>query len=298
MLYRFRTAVRLAIAVLSTVATPVWAEAVASHVHEQGAHHAPALATIRATLAPDLPLKIGEAAILTLSLLNQEGKPVLLDELRLVHTEKLHLLIIDPSLNDYQHAHPAPGATPGSYTFAITPRQAGDYRVFIDLLPEASGRQEYAITSFRVAGPPGAPDLVVNNSTTVDGYRFTLQFAEPPRAGQPGRVRLSVAGADGQPFSQLQPVMGAFAHMVGFNLERSTVVHLHPLGREPETATERGGPHLDFMTDFAMPGYQKLFAQVQVDGRPVFAAFGVDVAPATAAPAAASAGHEHHHGHD
>ncbi len=295
--YRFRTAARLAIAVLSTVATPVWAEAVAGHVHEQEAHHAPAPATIRATLAPAPPLKIGEAAILTLSLLNQEGKPVLLDDLRLVHTEKLHLLIIDPSLSDYQHVHPTPGAIPGSYTFAVTARQAGDYRVFVDLLPEASARQEYAITSFHVAGTPGVPKPVVNDSTTVDGYRFTLQFAEPPRAGQPGRIRLSVAGADGQPFSQLQPVMGAFAHMVGFNVERSTVVHLHPLGREPETATERGGPHLDFMADFATPGYQKLFAQVQVDGQPVFAAFGVDVAPATASPAVSTTGHAHP-GHD
>lgn len=290
-------ATRFVVALLSAAAPNAHSEAAEGHDH--GAHHAAGPSTIRASIAPTRGLKVGEAADFTLSLLSKDGKPVTPAELQVAHTEKVHLLIIDPSLTDYHHEHPQPGSAPGAYTFMLTPEKAGEYKVFVDLLPVAANRQEYATASFTVAGTPAANEKVTNRTATVDGYTFALKFEqEQPIAGRPQRAWLTVTGADGKPFDRLEPVMGAFAHMVGFSEDRAEIVHIHPLGREPATAAERSGPTLEFQIDLATGGYKKLFAQVQIEGNPVFVPFGIDVPPANPSEVAQADGPGRHHGHD
>jgi hypothetical protein len=57
------------------------------------------------------------------------------------------------------------------------------------------------------------------------------------------------------------------------------VLHIHPLGLEPGGLDARGGPEMDFYIYSASPGFIRLFAQVQIDGAPKFASFGVTVGP-------------------
>ncbi|MDG4549798.1 MAG: hypothetical protein RKR03_05655 [Candidatus Competibacter sp.] len=297
MKFRLSTAALLALALLSAAGANAPANAAESHDH--GAHGAASSATIGASIAPASGLKVGEPATFTLSLVAKDGKSVTLSDLSVAHTEKVHLLIVDPSLTDYHHEHPKPGSAPGTYTFAITPDKPGEYKVFADLLPVATNRQEYAATRFTVAGTPAPVEKVTNRKTTVAGYTFELKFEEePPAAGHPHQARLTVTGPDGKPVAKLEPIMGAFAHLVGFNEDRSEIAHIHPLGQEPRTAAERGGPTLEFQTKFVTGGYQKLFAQVQIDGRPVFAPFGIEVTPAKPDKTASAAGHGQPHGHD
>ncbi len=298
MQFRRSTAALRALAWLFAVVANAPSSAAESHDH--GAHDAASPATtISASIAPASGLKVGEPATFTLSLATKDGKPVTLADLGVAHTEKVHLLVVDPSLTDYHHEHPQPGSVPGTYTFAITPNKAGEYKVFADLLPAATNRQEYTVTRFTVAGTLTPVEKVTNQKTTVAGYTFELKFEEePPTAGYPHQARLAVTGPDGKPFARLEPIMGAFAHLVGFNQDRSEIAHIHPLGREPGTAAERGGPTLEFQTKFVTGGYQKLFAQVQIDGRPVFAPFGINVTPAKPDKTASAVGHGQSHGGD
>jgi hypothetical protein len=297
MKFPISTAALLAVAWLSAAVANTPSNAAESHDH--GAHGAASPSTIGASIAPAGGLKAGQPATFTLSLVAKDGKPVTLADLSVAHTEKVHLLIVDSSLTDYHHEHPKPGSAPGTYTFAITPNKAGEYKVFADLLPVATNRQEYAVTRFVVAGTSAPVEKVTNRKTTVAGYTFELKFEEePPAAGHPHKAWLTVIGPDGKPFAKLEPIMGAFAHLVGFSEDQAEIAHVHPLGQEPGTAAERGGPTLEFQTDFATGGYQKLFAQVQIDGRPVFAPFGIDVTPAKLDKTASAAGHGQPHGHD
>lgn len=275
------------------------AEAKGEHSH--GAAHAMSMesgpSTINASVAPASGLKVGEPATLTISLATKDGKPVTHADLTVAHTEKVHLLIVDPSLTDYHHEHPKVGSAPGSYTFTITPRKAGEYKLFADLLPTATGKQEYAATTFLVEGAPSLIEKTVNKTTTVDGYTFDLKFEEEKfSAGRPHMAWVTVTGPDGKPFDKLEPVMGAFAHVVGFSEDRNEIAHIHPMGKEPETADERGGPKLEFHTDFKTGGYKKLFVQVQIGGRQVFAPFGVDVMHPKNAASSHGDGHAHSHG--
>lgn len=55
----------------------------------------------------------------------QEGTPVGLSDLKEAHTKKIHALIFDQTLNDYQHFHPEPTKEPGVYKFDRTPKNEG-----------------------------------------------------------------------------------------------------------------------------------------------------------------------------
>ena len=51
------------------------------------------------------------------------------------HTQKIHLLAVDPSLEDYQHLHPVPDDLfDGIWHFTLTPKAFGEYRIFLDLI--------------------------------------------------------------------------------------------------------------------------------------------------------------------
>lgn len=103
-----------------------------------------------------------------------------------------------------------------------------------------------------------------------DGSRLDSE----PRAGSAVMGNITVT-KDGKPFNQLEPVMGAFAHVVGFGEDYSSVLHIHPMGKEPTSDTERGGPKLDFHIEPKTAGVVKLFAQVRIDGKDIFAPFGM-----------------------
>ncbi|HEY8669798.1 MAG TPA: hypothetical protein VIL63_03075 [Terriglobales bacterium] len=90
---------------------------------------------------------------------------------------------------------------------------------------------------------------------------------------------LRVTQADGSGFTRLEPVMGAFAHVVGFHENHQTVLHIHPEMSQPPVPNDRGGPDLHFRLFARMPGFYRLFVQIQRDGSQQFASFGLNVAP-------------------
>jgi hypothetical protein len=242
-----------------------------------GQDKATATETLKAEVVSAAPLQPGKPVQVTVRLTERTNtKPLTLDALKEVHTRKVHMLVVDPTLTDYHHVHPTPTHTPGEYTFTFTPQKAG-YRIWVDVLPVATGRQEYVRTELgQVDAAPAVIDKTVHMSASVAGYSFTLALEASPKAGEPVMGSIAVA-RNGKPFSQLEPVMGAFAHVVGFSEDAQSVMHIHPMGQEPESASARGGPTLQFHLEPQTPGFIKLFAQVQINGQDIFAPFGIVV---------------------
>ena len=239
----------------------------------------------------------GKSVATVIRLTGPDGKPLSLDQLEVAHTEKIHLLVIEESLTDYHHLHPVAGDKPGEYRFDFAPRFGGTYHVWADLLPKATGKQEYSKTTMKVEGAPATANNSVNTTAEVDGYRFNLTTEKnaPLQAGKGTVVKVKVTGPDGREFSKLEPVMGAFAHMVAFPTDLSSVTHVHPMGAEPKTKAERGGPELSFHVEADKPGFQKFFLQTQIGGKDKFAAFGLKVEAATSTSSSATSSSEAEH---
>lgn len=263
-----------------------------SHGDRGDAHGDHALQpTIRATVTTKQPLVVGAKVDAVIRLTTADGKPVSLDDLAEVHTEKIHLLLIDSSLSDYHHEHPRPTGVSGEYAFSFTPGKPGPYRVWADLFPTATNQQEYVIADIgSTAKSEAITNRNISTSAKVAGFAFEATIDPPDLvAGQDAMMKVAIRGPDGQPFGKLEPVMGAFAHMVGFVDDYKTIAHIHPLGEEPTKATDRGGPALEFHMKLEQAGLMRLFVQVQIDGKNVFAPITVNVAPAATANATAPA---------
>jgi hypothetical protein len=222
---------------------------------------------------------VGQPATAFLQLQKANGDPVLLADLIETHTKKIHLLIIDTSLTDYHHEHPQPTKNPGEYAFTFMPRKPGSYRAWADVRPYPLGLQEYAMTDiFASTIGERLTDRTISFKATVDGLNYELVLTQKEiRVGRPAIARLRITTADGNGFTQLEPIMATFAHLVGFNEDYKTVLHMHPKGPPVLDPNARGGPELEFQIYALKPGFVRLFAQVQIGDVSKFAPFGIQI---------------------
>jgi hypothetical protein len=226
------------------------------------------------TLTPERLPAAGQPIRVT-SQLTRNGKPLEVDDLKTVHTQKFHLLVVDPTLTDYQHIHPEPTATPGSYLFTFTPKFSGGYRAWADITP-VGGEQQFVRADMGEI-KPGIIDKKETRRAEADGYIFMLTLDGTAKAGDEVMATIVVTDTKGQKVTTLEPVMGAFAHLAGFYDDYQTVLHAHPMGDEPTDNAAHGGPELMFHLAPEKAGFVKLFVQVKIGGKDIFAPFGLMV---------------------
>ena len=233
------------------------------------------------TLRENPPAATGSETRLSLALSTATGKPVGPADLLVQHTRKLHLLVVDPTLNDYQHLHPEPRETYGEWTVTFTPRLAGVYRVFADFVPVPTGRSLYASADLLVKGPTASIAPRFSWNAEVEGYHFKLTPDAPMRAGQAASLAFDISRLDGAGVP-LELVMDAYAHLVAFDQKQSGFAHLHPLANEARASvapTDGVRPLLHFRITIPTVGVYVIWAQVKIAGRELFAPFWFEVAP-------------------
>jgi hypothetical protein len=238
------------------------------------------------TLVQATPATAGAEVRATFTLKTASGKPIAPEDLVVMHTRKLHLLIIDPTLTDYQHVHPEPGHAPGSWDFHFTPHLGGVYRIFADFTPVATGRGLYANSELDVGaslddarGRGQAAPLLNTFVADRDGYHFALMpSVQPIRARQPVDLKFIVTRPDGGAVP-MQPVMGAFAHLVAFDDARNGFAHLHPMETDLLKPPDAIQPTLSFKITIPQAGRYVIWSQVNLGGHEVFAPFWFEVVP-------------------
>ncbi|MDB6076191.1 MAG: hypothetical protein JWO89_3831, partial [Verrucomicrobiaceae bacterium] len=213
-----------------------------------------------------------------------DQSPVLKDDLMVMHTQPIHLLIEDPSLGDYHHEHPVPTSIPGEYVFSFTPQKTSPYRIWADIVPVTTGTQELPFVDLPSSGTGGPIKNKASTFTsTAGGLTFVVSLSNgnhvPPRAEQVCSLNVTITEADGKLTARLEPVMNAFAHLVGFYDDYNTVVHVHPGGGDVLTTEARGGPTLPFKFFPPKAGFIRFYCQVMVNGEMVFAPFNMNVQP-------------------
>jgi hypothetical protein len=236
------------------------------------------------TAKADTPVEAGKKIEVTIRMQKGDGAPVTPDSLMVVHAERIHLLIEERGLGDYHREHPTATGTPGEYVFSFTPKKTVPYRIWADIVPVATGVQELPFVDLPSAGK-GSPvqDTANRFTSSAGGYQFTLAFTNgnhlPTKAGQVRKMGITVTDPDGKPATNLEPVMNAFAHLVGFYDDYQTVVHLHPTGGDVINPDQRGGPLLGFILYPPKPGFMRLYCQASINGKMLLAPFNLNVEP-------------------
>jgi hypothetical protein len=223
------------------------------------------------------PAVAGQPVRATVELKTASGKPIAPADLLVVHTRRLHLMIVDPALKDYQHVHPEPVGDSGRWEFDFTPLASGVYRVFADFTPAATNRGLYAHADLRVAAAKdGAPDVSAARAAAAEltaGYDFQLTpRALPLRAKQPIDLRFTVARKGGS-VVPLEPVMDAYAHLVAFDETRSGFAHLHPAEADLSQKPDATHPELNFKITIPRAGRYVIWSQVNLGGHEAFVPF-------------------------
>ncbi|MFU8847893.1 MAG: hypothetical protein ACNA77_04155 [Opitutales bacterium] len=233
---------------------------------------------IEVKLKPQAEVVPGQPASFDLYLHDHLGRGIAYENIVVSHTERIHLMAVDPSLTDYQHLHPQPAGAPGHYQFELTPSKSGTYSVYLDFISLLSQRRVLAKSTFEVAGEAEVPRLDKRTTTPQDGYIYTLdgpaEGAFP--AGKEAQLQLSVQGQDGAATVEFGLVMGAYAHLVVFDQEGKGFAHLHPKNPFIEQQDPKN-PDLTFSFFPADPGKYRLWAQLMVNGEERFVPFDLEV---------------------
>ena len=191
-----------------------------------------------------------------------------------VHERPFHLFIVSRDLSYFAHEHPE-RLQDGAFELRQT-LPPGEYMLIADFLPRGGTPQmllravvtaDYRGALLRVPRALGAG----TSDKEVDGIRIRLH-ASDLLARRPASLRVTLSdAATGKTVEDLEPYLGAAAHMLIVNADLTEAIHAHP----EETFTR--GPSVSFDPVLPMPGKYKLWVQFQRKGSVVTVPFVIEV---------------------
>jgi hypothetical protein len=192
----------------------------------------------------------------------------------MVHDRNLHLFVISHDLEFFAHLHPELSAG-GTFAQSVTLPKPGAYRLIADVEPTGAAPQvlqkSIVTAGYRGSLRPAAAPAADVSDKTVDGLRIALIAADPV-AGREQLVTFEVDdAATGQPVENLEPFLGAPAHLLIVSSDLQTAMHSHPVVGLSSTA----GPRIAFQVLFPRAGAYRMWVQVQRHNRVSSAAFTV-----------------------
>ncbi|MFN7451311.1 MAG: hypothetical protein ACK5R5_00205 [Alphaproteobacteria bacterium] len=208
------------------------------------------------------------------------GRVLSLDDLTTTYTKKLHLMVVDSSLTDYHHLHPVYDPTSGLFIAHFTPRMQQSYHVWQDFTRQndsAPTHQHQTLTARSRTDIP--PRIIPTNQVTTDKVSVTIAPDSQLQAEQPCKLQLTIRDPEGRVVEDLEPIMGAYAHLAGFSQDGKHFLHCHPVGLEPATATARGNGALTFHLTPEHAGMTKFFLQIRRQGEELTLPFGRYIQP-------------------
>ncbi|GAB3209724.1 hypothetical protein [Nocardia tengchongensis] len=204
-----------------------------------------------------------------------------------LHDKDLHLIVVRSDASQFRHVHPTRAAD-GTWSLDWKWAAPGSYRVFADFSPTGGPGELVLSRTVAVAGNvTDKPLPPVSRTADVDGYRVTLT-GDLNTAGSELNFTIT---RDGKPVTDLQPYLGAYAHLVALRATDLAYLHVHPEGEVGKTAP---GPGVAFHAQAPSDGAYRLYLDFQHGGTVHTAEFTSETstaAPASGAPAQHGGGH-------
>lgn len=230
--------------------------------------------TLEVTTHPAQP-KAGEPAELHILLRSRDTKQPVTDFDR-VHERLIHFIVVSRDLSHFSHEHPERGSD-GKFTLQYTFPTGGEYRLFADVAPKGAG-SVVAMQSIKVSGPlPTGGNVLTSNAGTtsiVDGIKVAPKGGTRTfPAGRSLPVTFTITDdKTGAPITDVEPWLGAVAHLILIQEDGATFVHSHPDEADP---TNGKTGQITFLARFPKPGIYRGWLQFQRGGKVQTAAFTV-----------------------
>ena len=177
----------------------------------------------------------------------------------IVHERPLHLFVVGEGLEFFAHEHPVQQPD-GVFMIDLALPKAGSYMAIAEFLPEGGTPQTFQqmFTTGDVFARTAAP-AVDTAPKSVDGVRVSLDASQVKAGeGRPLVVRIDHA-ATGAAVADLQPYLGAAAHLLIVPTDLTEAVHGHPDGQFVEAG-------ITFTPLIPRPGRYKAWVQFQRGG--------------------------------
>jgi Cu+-exporting ATPase len=230
------------------------------------------------TMLPGVPVQL-------VYTLRHAGGNGLFTDVAISHEEPMHLIVVSRDLQQFQHIHPQPTNRPGQYAVTLTFPMAGTYYLY-NQFARLSGADVLLSNVLTVGAPSGPAQLSVDRTPKVSGaVRVALEGADALQSGRPQTLTFRLEDAQtGEPLANLQPYLGAAAHVAILSQDAQTFVHTHGqqaaamAGAPAANPVGRYGPTISFVNRFPQPGLYKIWGQFATNGgRVVTASFVVAV---------------------
>jgi Cu+-exporting ATPase len=226
---------------------------------EQSAHVA---------LTTSSPVTPGQETTIRLSLTDvQSGQPV---NPAVAHEAPMHLIVVSRDLTYFAHIHPQLAGSVGQYEVKHTFPTAGDY-ILYDEFELVGKSDEVHRFDLRVGSSVSSSANLAEDlgPKTPDGYTVSIKAGGNVVAGVESHFVVSVQ-VDGKPVADLEPYLGAAAHVVVLDQRAGGFAHVHSVpGDMPATGNmddmaappANFGPNLAFSHTFEKPGLYKVWVQ-------------------------------------
>lgn len=184
-------------------------------------------AGVRVELSAPADIQAGSPAPYAIRLRDSlSGAP--LADLIASHERLLHLIIVRRDLQHFQHLHPRPTGQPGEFLAEVYLPQNGAYLFFMEFSRASGEHILHRETVVAGAEPLAAPAPVEDHAPkTVGNVRVGLE-GNAAEAGREVTYIFSLEDArTGEPLQNLQPYLGAAAHVVILSEDTQTFAHAH-----------------------------------------------------------------------
>lgn len=228
--------------------------------------------TLEVVCDPKTPIA-GKPAQLTLLIRSRDTRqPV--TEFDIVHERQIHFMVVSADMRHFAHEHPVAEQN-GKFTLPYTFPTGGEYHLFADVAPKNAGSL-ILMQPIRVSGPTAtsAGNAKFTPSLVDTAGGVNLALASDPASLPVGRS-LNITftlknSATNAPVTDLEPYLGAAAHLMLLHEDGTTFVHSHPDETDPQNGHNGS---LAFLARFPNPGFYRAWLQFQRNGKVETATF-------------------------
>ncbi|HYA17527.1 MAG TPA: heavy metal-binding domain-containing protein [Bryobacteraceae bacterium] len=217
-------------------------------------------------------IRPGEDTVLTFGIVNpQTHKPV--RDFEVVHEKLYHVFVVSQDLKFFLHTHPDRSGDEDFHLKLKFPHP-GMYRVLSDFFPKNATPQLITSTvmvpgaGFRLQTATLAAD--VSPQTSENSHVEMTLVPEHPVAGQNFTMFFRIS-----PDKDIQPYLGAPAHMLAASSDLIDMIHNHPFASADHPAA--GYRQLQFNMNIHRAGVHRVWIQFQRQGVVNTVAFNVPV---------------------